>query len=157
MNKYWLIFFLLYLGTPFSSFSVEPDEILADATLENRARVISKDLRCLVCQNENIDSSSADLARDLRLLVRERLVAGDSNEEVISYVVQRYGDFALLKPRFSGNSVILWSIGPLVLICSISFLIKAYLGKKKTRMNEDLQLTKTEEEEIEKYLSKSRE
>ena len=131
MNKYWLIFFLLYFGTPISSFSVEPDEILADATLENRARVISKDLRCLVCQNENIDSSSADLARDLRLLVRERLVAGDSNEEVISYVVQRYGDFALLKPRFSGNSVILWSIGPLVLICSILFLIKAYAGKKR--------------------------
>ena len=67
MNKYWLIFFLLYLVTPISSFSVEPDEILADATLESRARVISKDLRCLVCQNENIDSSSADLARDLRL------------------------------------------------------------------------------------------
>ena len=156
MNKYWLIFFLLYLGTPISSFSVEPDEILADATLENRARVISKDLRCLVCQNENIDSSSADLARDLRLLVRERLVAGDSNEEVISYVVQRYGDFALLKPRFSGNSVILWSIGPLVLICSILFLIKANVGKKMTRKNEDLQLTKTEEEEIEKYLSKNR-
>ena len=156
MNKYWIIFFLLYLGTPISSFSVEPDEILADATLENRARVISKDLRCLVCQNENIDSSSADLARDLRLLVRERLVAGDSNEEVISYVVQRYGDFALLKPRFSGNSVILWSIGPLVLICSILFLIKAYAGKKKIRRNEDLQLTKTEEEEIEKYLSKNR-
>ena len=156
MNKYWLIFFLLYLGTPISSFSVEPDEILADATLENRARVISKDLRCLVCQNENIDSSSADLARDLRLLVRERLVAGDSNEEVISYVVQRYGDFALLKPRFSGNSVILWSIGPLVLICSILFLIKAYVGKKKTRRNEDLQLTKKEEEEIEKYLSENR-
>ena len=155
MDKYWLLFFLLYLGTPFSSFSVEPDEILADATLENRARVISKDLRCLVCQNENIDSSSADLARDLRLLVRERLVAGDSNEEVISYVVQRYGDFALLKPRFSGNSVILWSIGPLVLICSILFLIKANVGKKMTRKNEDLQLTKTEEEEIEKYLSKN--
>ena len=128
MNKYWLIFFLLYLVTPISSFSVEPDEILADATLENRARVISKDLRCLVCQNENIDSSSADLARDLRLLVRERLVAGDSNEEVISYVVQRYGDFALLKPRFSGNSVILWSIGPLVLICSILFLIMQFLN-----------------------------
>ena len=127
MNKYWLIFFLLCLVTPISSFSVEPDEILADATLESRARVISKDLRCLVCQNENIDSSSADLARDLRLLVRERLVAGDSNEEVISYVVQRYGDFALLKPRFSGNSVILWSIGPLVLICSILFIPISFL------------------------------
>ena len=156
MNKYLLIFSLLYFGNPIASFSVEPDEILSDATLENRARVISKDLRCLVCQNENIDSSSADLARDLRLLVRERLVAGDSNEEVISYVVQRYGDFALLKPRFSGNSVILWSIGPLVLICSILFLIKASVGKTKTRRNEDLQLTKTEEEEIEKYLSKNR-
>ena len=156
MNKYLLIFSLLYFGNPIASFSVEPDEILSDAILENRARVISKDLRCLVCQNENIDSSSADLARDLRLLVRERLVAGDSNEEVISYVVQRYGDFALLKPRFSGNSVILWSIGPLVLICSILFLIKASVGKTKTRRNEDLQLTKTEEEEIEKYLSKNR-
>ena len=91
--------------------AVEPSEMLADPALETRAREISKELRCLVCQNQSIDDSNADLARDLRLLVRERLVAGDSDRQVMGYVVSRYGDFVLLRPPFKGATYALW-LGP---------------------------------------------
>ena len=91
--------------------AVEPGEMLADPALETRAREISKELRCLVCQNQSIDDSNADLARDLRLLVRERLVAGDSDRQVMGYVVSRYGDFVLLRPPFKGATYALW-LGP---------------------------------------------
>lgn len=93
--------------------AVNPDEMLADPKLEERARVISKDLRCLVCQNQSIDDSDAGLAKDLRVLVRERLKEGDSNEQVLDYVVARYGDFVLLKPPVKGSTLVLW-IGPAV-------------------------------------------
>ena len=91
--------------------AVLPGEMLADPVLESRAREIGKGLRCLVCQNQSIDDSDADLARDLRLLVRQRLVAGDSDSQVIDYVVSRYGDFVLLKPPFKGTTYALW-LGP---------------------------------------------
>jgi len=94
--------------------AVEPDEVLDDPALEARAREIGKDLRCLVCQNQSIDDSDADLARDLRVLVRERLTAGDSNEQVVDYVVSRYGDFVLLTPPFKAATYALW-LGPSVL------------------------------------------
>lgn len=93
--------------------AVQPDEVLADPTLEHRARDISKDLRCLVCQNQSIDDSNAPLARDLRLLVRDRLKAGDSNEQVMAYVTDRYGDYVLLRPPFKATTLLLW-IGPFV-------------------------------------------
>lgn len=96
--------------------AVQPDEILSDPALEARARMLSKDLRCLVCRNENIDDSNADLARDLRLLVRERLVAGDSDEATIAYIVDRYGEYVLLNPTSKGANLILWIAGPLMLI-----------------------------------------
>ncbi len=95
--------------------AVNPDEVLADPVLEFRAREISKGLRCLVCQNQSIDDSDADLAKDLRVLVRERLSAGDSNEGVIQFVVSRYGDFVLLKPPFKMSTLALW-LGPLAII-----------------------------------------
>ena len=95
--------------------AVEPDEILADAALEARARDISKELRCLVCQNQSIDDSNAKLARDLRLLVRERITKGDSNRQVIAYIVARYGDFVLLKPPFKATTWALWLGPPLIL------------------------------------------
>ena len=101
-----ITFFAFFL--PCVIFGVEPDEILSDPDLEKRARNISKDLRCLVCRNENIDSSNAKLARDLRLLVRERLIVGDNDEEVVDYVVERYGQYVLLKPTLTGHGVILW-------------------------------------------------
>lgn len=96
-------------------FAVEPDEILSDPVMEDRARGISKQLRCVVCQNQDIDSSNAGVARDLRLLVRERLVAGDTNAEVIAYVRARYGDYVLMSPPFNGATVALWA-APFVLV-----------------------------------------
>ena len=95
--------------------AVNPDEVLKDPALEKRARDISAELRCMVCQNQSIDDSDADLARDLRLLVRERLKAGDSDRQVLDYLVDRYGEFVLLKPRFSAATVLLW-VTPLVLL-----------------------------------------
>lgn len=96
--------------------AVQPDEILDDPVLEERARDISAGLRCLVCRNESIDESNADLARDLRLLVRERLVAGDSDAEVIDFVVARYGEYVLLSPPATGSTLLLWWAGPIMLL-----------------------------------------
>ena len=96
--------------------AVAPDEILDDPVLEQRARDLSANLRCMVCQNQSIDDSDAPLAKDLRVLVRERLVAGDTNAEVIDYLVARYGEFVLLKPRFSWNTILLWAVAPLGLL-----------------------------------------
>lgn len=112
MRKY-LILFLLITS---QALAVEPDEILSDPALEARAREVSKELRCLVCRNESIDESNAELARDLRLLVRERIVAGDTNEETIEYVVERYGEYVLLKPTFGMHNLLLWLSGPILLV-----------------------------------------
>lgn len=90
------------------AFAVQPDEVLPDPKLELRARAVSAQLRCLVCQNQSIDDSDAPLARDLRLLVRERLVKGDTDAEVVAFIVERYGEFVLLKPRFAFNTLLLW-------------------------------------------------
>src|SRR5918998_3740462 len=100
------LFTALLLGAP--AYAVQPDEVLKDPTLEKRAREISAGLRCLVCQNQSIDDSDAQLAKDLRLLVRERLVAGDSDQAVRDYLVQRYGEFVLLKPTFKAHNLLLW-------------------------------------------------
>ena len=110
------ILLMLSLIMSLPVYAVQPDEILDDPLLEDRARELSKGLRCLVCQNESIDDSDAALARDLRLLVRERLVAGDSDEEVLDFVVKRYGEFALLQPKFGGSNLVLWIAGPLGLL-----------------------------------------
>ncbi|MGM0585188.1 MAG: cytochrome c-type biogenesis protein [Pseudomonadota bacterium] len=96
--------------------AVQPDEVLDDPKLEQRAREISEEVRCLVCRNENIDASNAELARDLRLLVRERLKAGDSDQEVKDYLVARYGEFVLLRPTFSAGNLVLWLGGPALLV-----------------------------------------
>ena len=98
-----------------SAHAVQPDEILANSALETRARTLSKELRCMVCQNQSIDDSDAPLARDLRVLVRERLQAGDSDRQVIDYLVARYGEFVLLKPRFSWHTALLW-LGPAAIL-----------------------------------------
>lgn len=96
--------------------AVEPGEVLSDPALEERARALSSELRCMVCQNESIDNSNAELAHDLRVLVRERLKAGDSDEEVLDFVVARYGEFVLLKPRFSARNAFLWATPFIVLV-----------------------------------------
>ena len=98
-----------------SAWAVQPDEMLSNPKLEARARAIGKELRCLVCQNESIDDSNADLAHDLRVLVRQRIAAGDSDEQVKKYIVARYGDYVLLKPPFDAETYLLW-FGPLVLL-----------------------------------------
>lgn len=113
----WLVFVFMLFTTPL--FAVEPDEILDDPVLEARAREISKGLRCLVCQNESIDESHAPLARDLRILLRERLTAGYSDTEAIDFIVARYGEFVLLRPTTSGANIILWIAGPLMLIIAL--------------------------------------
>jgi cytochrome c-type biogenesis protein CcmH len=96
--------------------AVQPDEVMADPVKEARARDLSRELRCMVCQNQSIDDSEAPLARDLRLLVRERIAAGDSNAQVIDFLVARYGEFVLLKPRVERQTLLLWAVPPLVLI-----------------------------------------
>ncbi|NBJ11526.1 cytochrome c-type biogenesis protein [Microvirga arsenatis] len=108
-----LIAALLFGG---AALAVQPDEVLKDPALEKRAREISAGLRCLVCQNQSIDDSDAQLAKDLRVLVRERLVAGDTDDEVESFLVQRYGEFVLLKPTFGAHTLLLWLTPALVLV-----------------------------------------
>ena len=108
---------LLLIGLVLSgaAYAVEPHEMLKDPALESRARDVSKHLRCVVCQNETIDESNADIARDMRVLLRARILAGDSNEQVVAFMVSRYGDYVLLKPRFTANTLLLW-LGPFVLL-----------------------------------------
>lgn len=113
---------LLMLLSPIAM-AVGPDEILPDPVLEQRARDISAGLRCLVCQNQSIDDSDADLARDLRILVRERLVAGDTNSEVEQYVVDRYGEYVLLNPRLGGHTILLWTAAPALLLAGLVTLL----------------------------------
>jgi cytochrome c-type biogenesis protein CcmH len=98
-----------------SAYAVQPDEIMADPAKESRARDLSRELRCMVCQNQSIDDSEAPLARDLRLLVRERIAAGDSDAQVIDFLVARYGEFVLLKPRLNSHTWLLWLLPPLAL------------------------------------------
>ncbi|WP_417426307.1 cytochrome c-type biogenesis protein [Hoeflea sp.] len=126
-----LAFLLLTLALASPSWAVNPDEVLDDPVLENRARILSKELRCMVCQNQSIDDSNAELARDLRVLVRDRLVAGDSDEAVLDYVVSRYGEFVLLKPRFTLQTLMLWG-GP-ALILLIGGCAMAVLSRGRSR------------------------
>jgi cytochrome c-type biogenesis protein CcmH len=107
--------FLLLMVAVLPARAVQPDEILSDPALESRARALSEGLRCLVCQNQSIDDSNAPLARDLRILIRERLKAGDSDAQAVDFIVARYGDFVLLRPRFIPETWLLW-IGPFALL-----------------------------------------
>lgn len=120
MRRLLLTLAFLALALP-AAHAVQPDEVLKDPVLEQRARAISSGLRCLVCQNQSIDDSNAPLARDLRLLVRERLTAGDSDKAVLDFVVARYGDFVLLRPPFNAHTVLLWSAPFLILLGGAAF------------------------------------
>ena len=114
MRTLFALVLLLAMAVP--GYAVNPDEMLTDPALEARARVISEGLRCLVCQNQSIDDSDADLAHELRVIVRERLTAGDTDQQVIDYVVARYGEFVLLNPVVAPHTILLWVAPPLVLI-----------------------------------------
>ena len=134
----------LFICMSSALWAVQPDEILDDPVLETRARELSKGLRCLVCRNENIDESNASLARDLRILVRERLVAGDSDQEVIAFLVDRFGEFVLLSPTTRGSNIILWLAGPsMLLIGGHSALL--YLRRRSVARTEIDRLTEEEE------------
>jgi len=115
--------------------AVEPDEVLQDPALEARARTISEGLRCLVCQNQSIDDSEAPLAKDLRLLVRERLKAGDSNEQIVDFIVTRYGEFVLLKPRFEPHTLVLWLATPAVFLAALLIIALAYRRRRAEAAN----------------------
>jgi len=118
-----LIALLGALLLPNAALAVTPDEILKDPVLEQRARVLSQELRCMVCQNQSIDDSDAPLAKDLRLLVRERLVKGDSDRQVLDFLVSRYGAFVLLKPPLEISTLLLWGLPPAVLLAGIAALL----------------------------------
>ncbi len=121
----------LWLLLAGAAFAVQPDEILDDPALEERARALSAELRCLVCRNESIDESNAELARDLRLLVRERLVVGDSDAEVMDFIVARYGEYVLLSPQKTGSSLILWFAGPVALLVGAGIGFAYTRGRRK--------------------------
>tara|TARA_B100000378_G_scaffold79228_1_gene61948 strand:+ start:36 stop:494 length:459 start_codon:yes stop_codon:yes gene_type:complete len=146
-----LVVLLFAVLLPLGVAAVEPDEMLSDPALEARAREISAELRCMVCQNQSIDDSNADLARDLRLLVRDRLAAGDSDDEVIDYVVSRYGEFVLLKPRFSPHTWLLWGAPALLILLGAIGL----WGLVRSRRGADRPLSRDEEMRLEKILSET--
>ena len=136
------------------AFAVQPDEVLPDPGLEARARAISSGLRCLVCQNQSIDDSDAPLARDLRILVRDRLKAGDSDDEIIDFVVARYGEFVLLKPRFEPHTLLLWLATPAVGIAAIAILVLA-ARRRKNQTNQAVPLSESEKRRLKKLLGKA--
>ena len=145
-----LVFILMLIASPL--WAVEPDEILDDPVLEARARVISKGLRCLVCQNESIDESHASLARDLRLLVRERLVVGDSNDQTVEFIVERYGEYVLLQPRASGSTLVLWAAGPLMLLLAAGMGFIYLRGRSSATEGSDAALTDVEKTRLREIL-----
>lgn len=143
---------LMLLATPLAA--VEPDEILSDPVLEQRARELSKGLRCLVCRNESIDESNASLAKDLRLLVRERLVAGDSDTEAVDFIVARYGEYVLLNPTRGGANWILWGAGPLMLLLAGAAGMLYVRGRSKAVAPQDKSLSEDEAEALRDILNK---
>ena len=136
------------------AFAVQPDEVQPDPALEARARAISSGLRCLVCQNQSIDDSDAPLARDLRILVRDRLKAGDSDDEIIDFVVARYGEFVLLKPRFEPHTLLLWLATPAVGIAAIAILVLA-ARRRKNQTTQAVPLSESEKRRLKKLLGKA--
>lgn len=136
--------------------AVQPDEVLQDEALEKRAREISLELRCLVCQNQSIDDSDAPLAKDLRVLVRERLTKGDTDQQVIDFIVARYGEFVLLRPRFAPHTLLLWFAPPILFLIGIIVLVRYYRRRPATpRAAAAKTLTAKEKRELDKLLKKS--
>ncbi|NGO55711.1 cytochrome c-type biogenesis protein [Allomesorhizobium camelthorni] len=122
IKRFLLAVVLILAAAP--AFAVNPDEVLSDPSLEARARALSAKLRCMVCQNQSIDDSNADLAKDLRLLVRERITEGDTDKQVLNYIVSRYGEFVLLKPPFNVRTLLLWGAPALLILAGgVSLII----------------------------------
>ncbi len=150
MKRFALI--LMLMATPL--FAVEPDEVLSDPVLEQRALELSKGLRCPVCQSESIDESNAPISKDLRLLVRERLVAGDTDQGALDYIVARYGEFVLLKPTFGGANWILWAAGPLMLLLAGAVGVIYVRGRSTARAPQDDVLSEDEAAVLKDILKK---
>lgn len=150
MKRFVLI--MMLMATPLMA--VEPDEVLSDPVLEQRALDLSKGLRCPVCQSESIDESNAPISKDLRLLVRERLVAGDSDQAALDYIVARYGEFVLLKPTFGGANWILWAAGPLMLLLAGAVGMIYVRGRSKAIAPQDDVLSADEAAALKDILNK---
>ena len=142
----------LLLLAPLAARAVQPDEIMTDQRLEARARALSAQLRCLVCQNESIDESHADLARDLRVLVRERLQAGDSDDQIRAFLVRRYGDFILLKPPFKLETWLLWGAPFVILLAGGGIIFVARRRQKRLAQANSLSLSEAERAKLETML-----
>jgi cytochrome c-type biogenesis protein CcmH len=154
MRRLMLITFFLALSFP--AFAVQPDEVLQNSQLEQRARALSRELRCMVCQNQSIDDSDAPLARDLRILVRERISAGDSDAQVMDFLVARYGEFVLLKPRLKPHTFLLWLLPPLALAGGGIALWTQARRRAKSGSTEDsslFKLTADEEARLERLIA----
>ena len=148
-----MIILVLALVVAAPALAVEPGEMLADPVLEARARSISKEVRCLVCRNESIDDSNASLARDLRLLVRERLTAGDSDAEVLDYLVERYGEFVLLKPKFSAANAALWLAGPAAFLIGLIVIVAYHRARRPHAEAREAPLTDEEKRRLDDILN----
>jgi cytochrome c-type biogenesis protein CcmH len=135
------------------AFAVQPDEVLPDPQLETRARDLSRELRCMVCQNQSIDDSDASLARDLRVLVRERLTAGDTDQQVLDYLTNRYGDFVLLKPRFSMQTALLWGLPAAFVVIGVLVLIVIARRRRPDNTDTEAQLTLAERARLDNLLN----
>ncbi len=144
------LFLLLSAVLPLRA--VEPNEMLADPTLEARARTLSKELRCMVCQNQSIDDSEAPLAHDLRVLVRERLKAGDNDTQVLDFLVARYGEFVLLRPRLAWHNAVLWGVPPAVLLIGIIAIVVVIRRRRAAPALGAANLTATEEARLSELL-----
>ena len=148
--SYGVVLALVLFATPVMA--VQPDEILDNPVLEERARELSKGLRCLVCQNESIDESDAQLARELRILVRERLVAGDSDAEIIDFLVARYGEFVLLNPTTGGANWLLWAAGPLMLLLAGGMGLAYLRGRSRATTAAETPLSSEEQARLDDIL-----
>ena len=155
MKRFLLILALVLtnLAVPLTPlWAVNPDEILADPVLEARAREISQGLRCVVCRGENIDESNADIARDMRLLVRERLVAGDTNQGVMDYVVERYGEYVLMRPTTEGANKLLWAAGPILFVLALIMAGLYLRTRSRTKAAGEVALDAQEQARLEELL-----
>ena len=159
ISRFKLVFGALAILVPViasnPAFAVNPDEMLSNPVLEERAREISKELRCLVCQNQSIDDSDAELARDLRVLVRERLVAGDDNEEVIDYIVARYGDYVLLNPPLKPETYILWASPAVLVVLALLAVFAFYRRRQREGSPASTSLSKDEQDRLDELLGTS--
>lgn len=148
-----ILLFLSAMMLAVAAHAVQPDEMLSDPVLEERAREVSQALRCVVCQNQDIDSSDAGIARDMRLLVRERILAGDTNQQVLDFMVDRYGSYVLLRPPFNATTALLWFSPVLIGLIAALVAIMVLRGARKAKQRRPEPLSPEEEAEVARALS----